>query len=222
MGTLDGRVAIVTGGSGDLGRRCALALSAAGASIIVADIDKTRLVVTEIHDHGGQATGVHCDVSETDSAVAMATAALDTYGRIDILVNNAAVLPAVDRVGFEQISEADWDRAMAVNVKGMWQSARVVVPTMRRAGHGKVINIGADADWAQETGFLHLTTSKAAIPELTRALARELVDTGIDVNMIEPGPRGSWGADFDRALSLLASTDSDGTSGTIVAPSPHR
>lgn len=216
MRDLEGQVAIVTGGSGALGRACALALADEGAAIIVADIGKTRLVVTEIHDRGEQASGVHCDVANTESARAMVSAALDTFGRIDVLVNNAAILGEPAMVPYEDITDEDWDRAMAVNLKGMWQAARMVAPTMRRTGRGKIINMGGDATWRDAPGMLHIATSKAAVPGFTRSLASEEAGSGIDVNMIEPGVRGTWGGDLARALVFLAGSTSDGISGQII------
>lgn len=215
MGTLDGRVAIVTGGSGALGSACAHALSAAGAAVVIADIDKTRLVVTAIHDEGREATGVHCDVAYGDSAFAMVAAALDTFGRVDILVNNATVLAEPEMVPFEEITEEVWDRAMAVNLKGMWQCARAVTPPMRRAGRGRIINIGGDTTWDGAPGMLHVASSKAAVPGFTRSLAHELADTGITVNMVSPGRRGEWSEQFEATLVFLASDGSGGVSGQL-------
>jgi 3-oxoacyl-[acyl-carrier protein] reductase len=126
------------------------------------------------------------DISDQDSTEAMARAALEEFGRIDVLVNNAAFFKAVSRGPFEDISVEEWDLTMAVNVRGPWLCSRAGLPAMKQQGHGRIINISSNVVWKGVPGFLHYTTSKSALVGFTRAMAREVGDFGITVNNVAP------------------------------------
>ncbi len=130
---------------------------------------------------------VTVDVTNDQSTHAMATQALQRFGRIDILVNNAAIYGGLKVTPFDQIPETEWDQVMAVNVKGIWLCCRAVIPVMKQQGKGKIINISSGTIWHGTPFLLHYVTSKGAVFALTRALARELTGTGINVNTITPG-----------------------------------
>jgi len=184
---LTDRVAIVTGGGLGIGRAYALGLAAEGARVVVADIADPLPAVKEVEARGGQALGVPCDVSREDDTQDLARKALDRFGRIDVLVNNAAVYGTLARRSFLEIPVEEWDRVMAVNLRGLFLCARAVVPSMRARGGGSVINIASSTFFKGVADFLHYTTSKGGVVGFTRSLARELGDSGIRVNAIAPG-----------------------------------
>jgi NAD(P)-dependent dehydrogenase (short-subunit alcohol dehydrogenase family) len=186
MGALGGRVSIVTGGAQGLGRAYCLGLAAEGSAVVVADVLDGSPVAAEISAAGGEALAVQVDVSDPAATVAMADAAVQRFGRIDVLVNNAAYFKQARRGPFEAIGVAEWDRAFAVNVRGTWLCCRAVYPQMRRQGYGKIVNISSNTPYKGVPGFLHYTSSKSAIIGLTRALAREVGGDGIAVNTVAP------------------------------------
>jgi NAD(P)-dependent dehydrogenase (short-subunit alcohol dehydrogenase family) len=143
--------------------------------------------VAKIREAGGEVLGVTTDVANAQSTQAMAAQTLQRFGRIDMLVNNAAIYGGLKLTPFEQIQEAEWDRVMAVNVKGIWLCCKAVIPVMKQQGKGKIINIASDTLWLGVRMLLHYVASKGAVFAFTRALARELSGTGINVNTITPG-----------------------------------
>ena len=181
-----GKTAIVTGAARGLGREYAVRLAAGGAAVVAADIADCGATVAAVEGAGGRALAVTVDVTDPASTLAMADAALDRFGRIDILVNNAALYGALHGGRFEQLDGDEWDRCMAVNVKGLWHCCKAVVPAMREAGGGSIINIASVAALAGLPYALHYTTSKGAVIGLTRGLARELGRDGIRVNTVAP------------------------------------
>lgn len=186
MGMLDGRVSIVTGGAQGIGRAYCLGLAAEGSAVVVADVQDGSAVVGEISARGGEALAVQADVSDLAATAAMADAAVDRFGRIDALVNNAAYFKQAQRGPFTAIGVAEWDRAFAVNVRGTWLCCRAVHPQMLQQGYGKIVNVSSNTPYKGVPGFLHYTSSKSAIIGLTRALAREVGGDGIAVNTVAP------------------------------------
>lgn len=187
MKRMTGRVAIITGAAQGIGAAYAHALASEGASIVVADIIDGSSVASSINASGGSAIFVHVNVSDESSARAMAEAAFDAFGRIDILVNNAAIYASLTLQPFSEIDPAEWDKVMAVNVKGPFLCARAVVPYMRQNNYGRIINISSGTPFKGTPHLLHYVTSKGAILALTRALAREVGEYGICVNTLAPG-----------------------------------
>jgi p-cumic alcohol dehydrogenase len=207
--TVENKVVLVTGAARGLGREYAVSLAHGGARVVAGDVRDCSATVAEASALGGQALGVRLDVVDKASAEAMARAALDAYGRIDALVNNAALYGALRGGRFNAISEADWDAAMAVNVKGTWNCCKAVAEAMRAAGGGSIVNVASLAATYGMPYALHYTTSKAAVIGLTRGLARELGRDNIRVNALAPSAVMTEGTDEffgnrrDRALEVV-------------------
>jgi 3-oxoacyl-[acyl-carrier protein] reductase len=185
------RVAIVTGGGKGIGKHYCKGLAAEGAAVVVAEIDAAAAESTaaELRAAGHRAMEAPTDVSDEASVNAMVARTLDTFGRVDILVNNAAIFASVGftHAPHDQISVEEWDRMFAVNVRGVWLCCKAVVPHMRRAGGGKIVNIASDTVLSGVPFFLHYVASKGAVIALTRALAREVGGDNICVNAVAPG-----------------------------------
>lgn len=186
MGILDGRVIIVTGGAKGIGLAYCRGLAAEGAAVVVADLSDGSEVVAELTAAGADAISVRTDVSDVAATEAMAASALDAYGRIDGLVNNAAFYMAATRAPMWELPPDEWDLCFAVNVKGSWLCARAVMPAMRAQGSGRIVNVASMTVNDGTPDFLHYVSSKSAIWGLTRAMARELGGFGIGVNTITP------------------------------------
>jgi NAD(P)-dependent dehydrogenase (short-subunit alcohol dehydrogenase family) len=186
---LAGRSVIVTGAGGGLGRAFALAFAAAGAGVCAADIDSLAAAqtATDVADAGGIAIAAGGDVSTPDGAASVAAVARERFGGIDVLVNNAAVYAGLRRQSFEEIELEEWDRVMAVNVRGPWLCAQACVPAMRERGGGAIVNIASATVLSGSPLLAHYVASKGALIAMTRVLARELGDDAIRVNAIAPG-----------------------------------
>ncbi len=184
---LAGRTAIVTGAAQGIGARYAAALAAAGATVACCDVLDAEPVAARIRDAGGRAIALRVDVTSPESARAMAAATLEAFGRIDVLVNNAGLFANLAMKPFDQIDAGEWDRVMAVNVRGSFECAKAVAPQMRAQGYGKIVNIGSGTVFKGAPMLLHYVASKGAVTAMTRALARELGDAGIRVNTLSPG-----------------------------------
>jgi NAD(P)-dependent dehydrogenase (short-subunit alcohol dehydrogenase family) len=186
VGSLDGRVAIVTGGARGIGRAYVLGLAAEGARLVVADLLAGEEVVASVEAAGGSAVSIQVDVADPHSTERLARSTLDRFGRIDVLVNNAAYFRYVVKHPLADIPLDEWDRAFAVNVRGTWLCTRAVLPAMRAQGEGRIINVSSMTVWKGTPGFAHYVASKAAIIGLTRAMATELGPDNITVNTVVP------------------------------------
>lgn len=237
---LAGRVALVTGGGQGLGRAFAHRLAADGARVVVADRngDAASAVAQQIN---ASAMAVQVDVADETSVGAMVDAVQERFGRLDILVNNAALFSTLRMGPFEEITVPEWDEVMAVNVRGPFLCSRAAAPLMRRQSYGKIINISSAAVLLGRPGYLHYVTSKAALIGMTRSLGTELGPYGITVNAVLPGStetevpretvtpeqvrgiierqaikRRQVPADLLGIVSFLASPDSDFMTGQSV------
>jgi NAD(P)-dependent dehydrogenase (short-subunit alcohol dehydrogenase family) len=184
---LEGKVAVVTGGARNIGAFYSRHLSGEGARVVVADVLDGSKVVEEIDKAKGQAIALKVDVSKEEDTVRMAEETIKRFGRIDILVNNAAIFLSINRRPFYDLSAEEWDQVSSVNIKGPFLCAKSVFPQMSKQKSGKIINISSTTALAGTPLFLHYVTSKAALIGMTRAMAREVGKFGICVNAIAPG-----------------------------------
>jgi len=184
---LKDKVVIVTGGAKGIGRAYCLGVAAEGARVVVADIADPKPVVQEVEARGAQALGVECDVSREEDTKRLATETLARFGRIDVLVNNAALYGTLKRRPFMEIPVEEWDRVMAINLRGLFLCSRAVFPAMKAQGKGKIVNISSSTFFKGVPDYIHYTTSKGGVVGFTRSLARELGPHGIRVNAIAPG-----------------------------------
>ena len=176
------RVVIVTGGAMGIGRAIAARLHEEGATVVVADLQGAEAAAAEL---GG--LGLTVDVSVEADTEAMAAAALERYGRIDGLINNAGIYSSLEPKPFEQIGVDEWRKVYDVNVLGMFLATRAVVPAMRAAGYGRIVNIASGTPYKGVPFLLHYVTSKGAVIAMTRAVAKEVGADGILVNTVSPG-----------------------------------
>jgi NAD(P)-dependent dehydrogenase (short-subunit alcohol dehydrogenase family) len=184
---LEDKVVIITGGAKGIGRAYALGASGEGARVVVADIVDPKPTVQAIEARGGQALAVECDVANEGDTQRLATATQERFGRIDVLVNNAALYGTLKRRPFLEIPVEEWDRVMAINLRGLFLCARAVFPAMKAQGKGKIINISSSTFFKGVPDYIHYTTSKGGVVGFTRSLARELGEFGVRVNAIAPG-----------------------------------
>ena len=184
------KVVIVTGGAKGLGRAFALKMAQEGAGVMVVtrkDLDNLKETVKQIEAKGGSAAFFQADVTNPADMKAMANKAMEQFGRIDILVNNAAVYDGISRKSFMEIESDEWDLVMAVNVKGALLASQAVFPYMKDQGYGKIINLSSEVFFTGSHGFAHYVASKGGIIGLTRALAIELGPHNICINCLAPG-----------------------------------
>jgi NAD(P)-dependent dehydrogenase (short-subunit alcohol dehydrogenase family) len=244
MGVLDGRVVIVTGAAQGIGAAYARGMAAEGALVVVNDVINPEPVAADIRKAGGQAVAATADVTDDIQIAGMVKAARDAFGgRIDALVNNAALFGKLKRRRFEDIDALEFDAVLRVNIRGVWQMTRAVVPIMRGQKYGKIVNIASGTVFKGSPMQLHYVTSKGAIIAMSRALAREVGDDNICVNSIAPGlteseavlSEGQFGDEHFRAniasrcirraetpddlvgaAVFLASADSDFMTGQVI------
>ncbi|WP_028063784.1 SDR family NAD(P)-dependent oxidoreductase [Solirubrobacter soli] len=222
---LAGRTIVVTGAATGIGQAFAVGAGEQGANVVAADMNPADETVAAIEAAGAKAIQVEVDVSDIDSAAAMAKAATDAFGRIDGLVNNAAYFREIKLTPFQDIDEAVWDRTFAVNVKGIWNCCKAVLPAMRSQVSGSIVNIASIVAVAGQPGYLHYVASKGAVLSMTKGLAKELGNDGVRVNVIAPGfvitgatqdRPVEWQQSFLRARALSREQRPDDLVGTAL------
>jgi len=188
---LENKVAIITGGARGLGREFALRFAKEGAKVTICDILDCRPTAKEVEKAGGEALALHTDVTDEKDTKEMARKTVERFGKIDILVNNAAMYGGIENKNFirpfEEITAADWDKMMAVNLKGIFFCCKAVAPYLKKQGSGKIINIASTVALAGIPRFLHYTTSKGGVIAMTKALARDFGEYNVNVNAVAPG-----------------------------------
>ncbi len=203
------KVVAITGAARGLGQEFARSLAAAGAKIVAGDVNDCGETLDLVAAAGGSGIAARLDVTDADACRAMIEEGVRAFGRLDALVNNAALYGALHGGRFDAIAETEWDAAMAVNVKGIWNCCKAAVPAMRQAGGGSIVNIASLAATYGMPFGLHYTTSKAGVIGLTRGLARELGRDRIRVNALAPsavvteGTREFFAGRLDRALETI-------------------
>jgi NAD(P)-dependent dehydrogenase (short-subunit alcohol dehydrogenase family) len=247
MARLHGRVAILTGGAKGIGKHYARSLAAEGARLMIADIaDSSEVAAALAADYGANSVeSAVVDVSDEGAVRGLVTKTMERFGRIDILVNNAALFAPLQETKCTDIDVDTWDRVMAINLRGPFLLVKHVVPHMSAQGYGKIINIGSGTVYRGIPWMLHYVTSKGGISAMTRALSRELGEHGIRVNTLAPGftmsetviaenpghvetararavasralKRDEQPQDLLGALVFLASADSDFVTGQTIA-----
>ncbi len=187
MGSLDGKVALVTGSSQGIGAALALALAAEGAKLVVSDLTDSSGTARQIKDRGGEAVATIADVTDNASLTALVATAEKNFGPVDVLVNNAGVFGTLALKPLTQISEEEWDKVFRVNARGVFQATKAAIPSMKRAGGGSIINISSGTILRGAPMLLHYVSSKGAVFAMTRSMATELAADNIRVNSIIVG-----------------------------------
>ena len=186
-GKLSNQVAIVTGAGQGMGAATAARLANEGAAVVVSDINesKTARVAEEINDSGGRAISAKTDVTKEGEVASMVGCAIDTYGSVSILVNNAGILYPTR---IDDVTKAEWDQVLDVNLNGTFLCSKAVLSTMKQKGYGRIVNMSSSAGRSVSTlGGVHYTAAKAGVLGLTRAMAKEVAPFGITVNAVCPG-----------------------------------
>lgn len=184
---LQDKVVIVTGGAQGIGREYVRSLIAEGANVVIGDIAPADDLVGEMNRDGHRCEFVRTDVTQQESVAQMVRRGAECFGKIDILVNNAGLFSNLKMSPFEEISSEEWDRVMAVNVRGTFECAKAVLPYMKERRSGKIINIASGTVFKGTPLLSHYVASKGAVIALTRSMAREVGQYGISVNTLSPG-----------------------------------
>ncbi|MBT8083845.1 MAG: SDR family oxidoreductase [Woeseia sp.] len=203
MGRMSGKVVVVTGAAQGIGRTYAESLAAEGAKVVVTDIQDTDEAVAAIKAAGGEAIGLQTDVTSDESLAAMVEEAESTFGPIEVLINNASIFATLTLKPFTKITNDEWDAVMRVNVRGPFQATKAVLPSMKKNGRGKIINISSGTALRGAPMFPHYVSSKGAIIAQTRAMSRELADDNIHVNTIIVGLTESKGVKEHEQLGAI-------------------
>jgi 3-oxoacyl-[acyl-carrier protein] reductase len=184
-----GRSVLVTGGGKGIGKVYVEEFAKAGARVAAADIDVPAAegVAASLTKANLQAFGLGVDIADEASVKAAVASVVDRYGSVDVLINNASLMSTLPRRSWLEIPVEEWDRVMAVNLRGMFLCCRAVFPAMKAQKRGKIVNISSSRVWEGAPNRLHYTTSKAGVIGFTRALAREVGEFGITVNALTPG-----------------------------------
>ena len=222
---LKDRVAIVTGGSTGIGFAIARRLSEEGAAVVIADIKGAAEAAAGLSGSNRQIAAAETDVASEDSVAQLISGTIDRLGRIDILVNNAAVSASLALTPFEKLTVAKWRHVLDVNAIGTFLCCRAVAPHMRAQKSGRIVNIASGTAFKGAPFLLHYVASKGAVISMTRSLARELSNDNITVNAVSPGytlSEGNLGNpdfldDLVGAVAFLASDDAAFMSGQILA-----
>jgi 3-oxoacyl-[acyl-carrier protein] reductase len=185
--SLEGQVALITGGARAIGREICEALARRGAAVVSFDLSDSAATVAAIEAADGSAAGIECDVTDAARVEAAVQEALDRHGRIDVLVNNAGVFSTMARRPFWEIPPDEWDLMMRINVRSVYLVSRAVSAPMREARRGRIVNIASNVFTFGMPDFMHYVASKGAVVGMTRAMARELGPFGIAVNAVSPG-----------------------------------
>jgi len=202
MAVLENKVAIVTGAAQGIGAAYAKGLAAAGAKLCVCDIIPLDAVVADIKAAGGEVISQHCDITDARQVEDLVANTEKAFGRVDILVNNAALFAKLPLKPFTEISSDEWDLVMKINTRGVFECVKAVTPVMRRQKYGKIINITSSGVMKGIPMLLHYIASKAAVIGMTRSLARELGADNICVNVLAPGLTMSEDVKANEAYSV--------------------
>ena len=204
---LEGKVAIITGAGGGIGRGIAHAFAREGARVIVNDVngDSVRALTEEIRAEGKETLAIEVDVTDNDQVEAMMRKVLDTFGRIDVLVNNAGVPGEHTGPPLSNITEEDWDMTYKVNLKAIFLTCKAVMPHMIKQKSGKIINISSIAGKTGKPSMPHYSASKAGAISFTQSLAMELAPHHINVNAICPGI--IWTPLWEKLATSIAESD---------------
>jgi 3-oxoacyl-[acyl-carrier protein] reductase len=222
---LDQRTIIVTGAATGIGQAFAVQCASQGANVVVADMNAADETVAAVEAAGGKALAVKVDVADQASVDAMVAAAVARFGRIDGLINNAAYFREVKLTPFEEIDPMIWDRIFQVNVKGVWNCCKAVMPAMRAQNSGAIVNIASVVAVAGQPGYLHYVASKGAVLSMTKGLAKECGASNVRVNVIAPGfvltdatknRPVEWQQSFLKARAIAREQRPDDLVGTAV------